>query len=127
MREIKFRAKDVETGKWLFGDLLTPRDKDGFYEISDANSLQGFVHEIDEKTIGEYTGKKDINGCEIYEGDILQDNIDDACCGVVKYDPEGACFYITALDVYILGEEFDSFRVIGNIYDDPKFFEVDHE
>jgi uncharacterized phage protein (TIGR01671 family) len=74
-KEIKFRAKHISTGEWVYGyyvealigvkngDKITPQifDEDG-----------KTVHIIDKKTVGQYTGEDDINGINIYKGDILR-------------------------------------------------------
>ena len=67
MREIKFRGKTVN-GKWLYGNLQVPSVNGVPYYMWDEDKFQC---PVDENTIGQYTGLKDKNGKEIYEGDVL--------------------------------------------------------
>ena len=67
MREVKFRGISKKTGKFVFGWL-----QDNFINISESNEFEWWGEEIIKGTEGQYTGLKDLNGKEIYEGDIIE-------------------------------------------------------
>ena len=64
--EIKFRGKSLETGEWAYG-YFTRNDESGSCYIT-TQSKTGGAHpwEVDPATVGQYTGRKDKNDCEIY-------------------------------------------------------------
>lgn len=119
MREIKFRGKRLDNGEWIEGDLL--RMLDHWFIFPDPAPEGIDKYAVDPATVGEYTGLKDKNGKEIYEGDIVKW---DECVADYRFITQIAevSYNKSSASFEPLGEYcYESFEVIGNIHDNPEF------
>jgi len=155
MREIKFRAKVGLSPHWYHGSLVQKSyiDEDDelrtvSYIVDDlpiSKTPEGRVFKcevVDSSTVSQYTGLKDKDGHEIYEGDILRGNFypftghkgRDNILGVVFCTGAGGFqikqfptrwyehrrnsnFYNTLCDI-----DLDKMEVIGNLWDNKEMF-----
>lgn len=146
MREIKFRGKSKTDNMWCYGSYIFTDDnrnnpfrtspfkeshKIVFWYGGDWN-LGGWIdEEVIPETIGQYTGLKDKDGKEIYEGDILtwSENGITSNPLVVEFK-HGAFGYTYSYDFIsfsgnsnFMFNQFDTdvrFEVIGNIHDNTE-------
>lgn len=132
MREILFRGKRVDNGEWAEGYLwigndflcITPHNVGISYDEK-AKRVIAFAHEVDRKTVCQYTGLTDKNGRKIFEGDIV--DADDTI-GIVKFGKYKNEFhygyYIEWIKCPLLRQELGYWnvesKVVGNIFDNPE-------
>ena len=130
MREIKFRAWDRELKRWtnysIDDDLLMFYDKHAECWETDQEG-ERFI-------LCQYTGLKDNEDREIYEGDIVKAISFARWIGVVEYSDENQAFIFNDLDKKYRGystafmNQFDDgFEILGNIYENPELLKESNQ
>jgi uncharacterized phage protein (TIGR01671 family) len=122
MREIKFRAWDDERKRMI---LQTGTKWENGYYYPFGFSI-GRLVSFNELIFLQYTGLKDRNSVEIYEGDIVETDNFAVKKGVVVWDKDAHQFSIKSKD-----NKYDFMyccldcaeKVIGNIYENPELLE----
>lgn len=122
MREIKFRAfikelneiREVEYINFLKKMISFPNKFCKEYYLN---------ADFDEIELMQYTGLKDKNNKEIYEGDIVKLRANHGI-GVIKYYDEWGAFvieYIKPRPLAVLGNYYkENIEILGNIYENPE-------
>lgn len=145
-REIKFRAKRKDGLGWAYGyfmktPITTEFNCDG--QFLDSGGIgryciiqNGCAHEIITGTLGQFTGYKDMENVEIYEGDILDPSKREVL--FVEYESPfgmgtGWCTKAHANTDWpemnecafsMTSRQIDSSKVVGNIHDNPELLDI---
>lgn len=137
MREILFRGKRKDNGKWVYGWVTTQHKKytggDLLTKIQSSTFGEG-EHYVDTKTVGQFIGLTDKNGKKIFEGDILRRTLKGYYPNIsyifkIVFVPVKAVF--AAVDICGGSVNFISdyinnkyeINIIGSIHDNPELLE----
>ena len=141
MREILFRGKRVDNGKWITGYYFHYETCHEHFIITDMSYDMPDMEQVIPETVGEYTGLKDKNGKKIFEGDIVKltdKSFNYEWKAVVEFgNPNGdytwgwqlkpigkAKNVSTDILCWVEMEETGAFcEVIGNIHDNPELLQ----
>lgn len=124
MRDIKFRIWDGAKNEWLASSDKDALPYYGFALVGEVMTVQSPpIWSLDEGNIVEqFTGLKDINGREIYEGDILIDDTGEPIeYWVVKFS--NGVFIGECAGVAESLFELANLEVVGNINENPELLE----
>ena len=122
MREILFRGKRVDNGKWTEGYFFKSWNK--VFLLWGMTGDCPNMEEVIPETVGQYTGLNDKNGKKIFEGDILLKGFEKV---LVKWNANQCRWGIYSNNYEICGFNESTqgyFEVIGNIYDNSELLEV---
>lgn len=137
MRKIKFRAKAIGSGRWLYGDLVwTGSQRTEPHIIEDWSADEDSATSVDEHTLGMNTGLFDKNHKEIFLGDILAHN--EVVIGhVTEWPGQYMLMYYpfigftynseVLLRRILLNKYGGDVEIVGNIYDNPELVKEDEQ
>ena len=142
MREILFRGQSKRTQNWVIGSLIIQRQESrrietlegkrpftNKYSIQHKNKNDKYTScEVIEESIGQFTGQRDRNNSEIFEGDEVYIIPEDKY-GFIKYDLELAKFVVIYDNIFTDFENWygSDLEVIGNIYENPNLLEKENK
>ena len=134
LRTIKFRGFNKKRGIWLYGNYILNRGAHFIAPQEFADGKPWEDYEVEEESIGQYTGLVDNKGREIFEGDIIGHE-DSTYKGVIEWHQNGYFFINDSWEKkysrlssyrplgYMLGK-YD-FKIIGNEFENSELLKGD--
>lgn len=117
IENIKFKAKRLDNGEWVYGSLIrsTAGVKERAYIVDNFSSMSDYsVIGVDPSTVCQFTGLKDKEETPIYEGDIVMYKDNNAeRIGNINWDSKAFCFgqgllvHYSSEDMVVVGNKFD--------------------
>ena len=144
MREILFKAKQIDNGEWIEGSLIDLDIDSGYCYIVQPYKKASILPIIflitdrmklvDPETLCQFTGLYDRYGNKIWENDILMAHLDESYPEDTTYETVewGFAGWVTheanSTDRQYL-DEFDTehFEVVGNIFDNPELLQEESD
>lgn len=128
-REIKFKGQRVDNNQWVYGYYVKdPQGNHRIYHQPFKEASSNTYHFVKGETVRQYTGLKDSEGKEVYEGDVMENVVDKGLFNWFVLFVDGS-FVIKniGVDGYIspifhrLSQTMTQNRiVIGNIFEHPE-------
>lgn len=122
--DIKFKGKVLNSGEWVIGDLLH-RITDTCIAVKDMDDI--IYYPIDPATVCQFTGLKDCEGNEVWEGDIVEVEVEFETYdlykvnvkteAVIEYISSG---YVAVTDGIPYSLCTECIKVVGNKFDKEK-------
>ena len=122
MREILFRGKTKEIGRWRYGSVAKHKFEFETEEVFVIEDEEGYWAEVIPETIGQFTGLVDKNGKKIFEGDKIKLT---QGIGTVEWFKTQSRFMIwlpksNKFMRFLAGIDYE---VIGNIHDNKELLQ----
>lgn len=144
MREILFKAKQIDNGEWIEGSLIDLDIDSGYCYIVQPYKRASILPIIflitdrmklvDPETLCQFTGLTDKNGNKIWENDILMAHLDESYPEDVTYETIewGVAGWVThetnSVDRQPLDKfDLEHYEVVGNIFDNKELLQEESD
>lgn len=123
MREIRFRGKRIDNGEWVYGYYNYHHERHGII----TQEHESYNPQVFPESVGQFTGLKDVDNKEIYEGDIIKvqnpyNNEWSSNGAEVVFSTEfvGGWVILNNKQNLNLGTRQKLLKIIGNINENPE-------